>query len=139
MTHPRRDDDAWIVKDHRHNARIHDVHRLGCSPSSETRQPIVQGGHPALDRALARAAARNAPLTPSGALRAASDRQVRLPLPADEQPAPGGRVIDGMCITARRDDEQARVIHVATSRDIASRHGWYRIRVWRELADVSAN
>ena len=56
-----------------------------------------------------------------------------------EAPAPIGRVARAMCVTADRDDPNVRVVHVATDRDVSSRSGWYRVRVWRELPAISAN
>lgn len=133
-------DDACNVKEHRHNARTHDVRRPGCSPSSEDAAPVVRGGHPALDRALARAAVRNAAQPPMSALRAAchAARFAELPM-VPEHAAPVGRPLDGLCVTAARDDERARVVHVSTVRDVPSRNGWYRIRIWRELSTISPN
>lgn len=61
------------------------------------------------------------------------------PRSVDEYPAPSGRLVDGMCVTAARDDEHARVVHVSTVRDVPTRHGWYRIRIWRELSAISPN
>lgn len=140
MARRRADDDASTVKDHRHNARTHDVRRPGCSPSSEGSAPVVRGGHPTLDRALARAAARNASQPPMSALRAACLTTIGTPVPVtEERAAPSGRLLDGMHVTAGRDDEHARVVHVSTVRDVPSRNGWYRIRVWRELSTISPN
>lgn len=140
MAHGAGHDDACTVKERRHNARTHDVRRLGCSPSSEESAPVVRGGHAALDRALARAAVRNAAQPPMSALRAACRTTAGLPLPvAREGAAPGARLIDGVCITPARDDAHARVVHVSTVREVPSRDRWYRIRVWRELSALSAN
>jgi hypothetical protein len=74
------------------------------------------------------------------ALRAACLTTIGTHVPVtNESAAPGGRALDGMCVTASRDDEHARVVHVSTVRDIPSRNGWYRVRVWRELTTVSPN
>ncbi len=98
----------------------------------------MRGGHPALDRALARAAVRNAAQPPVSAL-----RTVCHPLTpasaAHESPAPAGHLLDGMCVTASRDDQRQQVLHVSTVRDVASDGRRYRIRIWRELSALSPN
>lgn len=90
---------------------------------------------------MARAAARDAALPPMSALRAACHTSYGLTLAAavPEAPAPVGRLADGMHVTADRHDPNATVVHVATTKDVASRHGWYRVRIWRELPTISAN
>ncbi|MBO9534805.1 MAG: hypothetical protein J7513_17660 [Solirubrobacteraceae bacterium] len=128
------------MKDHRQNARIHDVSRPGISPTPRPAQAIVSGGHLALDRAMARAAARDAAQPPMSALRAACHTSYATDLCVRaDSPAPAGRLADGMHVTADRHDPNARVIHVSTVKDVPSRHGWYRVRVWRELPAISAN
>jgi len=58
---------------------------------------------------------------------------------ADESPSRGGRPIDGMSVTCSRDDGAARIVHVATVRDVPVHDGCYRVRVWHELSAISAN
>lgn len=129
------------MKDHRHNARVHDVSQLGCSPSSDQGSTVVGGGHPSLDRALARAAARSVAQPPVSELRAAclATHYATTVRVEQDAPASGGRPLDGTIVTSSREDETARVMHVATLRDVHVRDRWYRIRVWHELSTISSN
>ncbi|MEH3052514.1 MAG: hypothetical protein PGN13_00705 [Patulibacter minatonensis] len=129
------------MKDHRHNARVHDVRLLGCSPSSEEASIVVSGGHAALDRALARAAARNVAQPPVSALRAACSATYGTTVAVVPQaPAPRGRALDAFCVSPDREHAASRVVHVAAVREVTSSRGArYTIRTWRELSAISAN
>jgi hypothetical protein len=131
--------DAWHVKDHRHNARVRDVGRVGCSPASDVEPAIVSAGHLALDRAMARAAVRSA-AHPPRALRAARLAPMwAAPASSHDGPALAGHRLDAVHLSAGREDMHARVMHVSTVREVTSRSGLYRIRTWHEVSTLSAN